>query len=294
MLKYKADFKTVIYLLLMPTILFVMWQFGETMPWVIWVPVWLTLMFFSVSAAIIAHNHNHLNMWHSKLLNRITDLWITVFYGFPIFAWIPTHNANHHKYVNKAEDDTRTYRVSEKNNLFTILTYPSLSGTWQQKRVFKYYIDIYKRNKTKFWQYTLQFTTLVAWLAIFLTLDWQKALIYVVIPQQFSLFSVLMFNYIQHIHTDEESKYNNSRNIVGSLNWFLLNNGLHTAHHMHPATHWSELPALHETIKDKIDPSLNEPSFWGYLFKTYVLSIFMPKYRSQCMRAKRLAAQAAN
>ena len=120
-------------------------------------------------------------------------------------------------------------------------------------------------------------------------LDWRKAIIYVIIPQQFSTYSVLIFNYLQHVHADEEHKYNNSRNFTGKMvNFFLLNNGIHLAHHMHPSQHWSELTEAHKAIEHKIDPRLNEKSYWTYLFRTYIVSIFIPKYRSESMRVERM------
>ncbi len=288
MLRYKADVRSIVYMII-TTILFVfMWSKGATLNTWVWTLSYVILLHFSVAVAVMAHNHNHLSMWKNKWMNVITDMWLTVFYGFPVFAWIPTHNSNHHKYVNKEEDYTKTYRFTDKNNLLTLLSYPSVSGYYQQPEVMKYWKETYKRNKEKFVLYTIQFIVLITWLIVFISLDWRKAILYVVIPQQVSLFFVLLFNYIQHVHADEETKYNSSRNWVGTLNVFLFNNGLHTIHHVYPTLHWSETPEEHEKIAHKIDPSLIETSFWGFLFKSYILSIFIPKYRTKSMRQARI------
>ena len=71
---------------------------------------------------------------------------MAVFYGFPIFSWIPTHNTNHHTHINKEEDLSRTYRKSEKNNLITLLTYPSQAGANQLNLVIDYYKELYKKK----------------------------------------------------------------------------------------------------------------------------------------------------
>jgi beta-carotene hydroxylase len=71
------------------------------------------------------------------------------------------------------------------------------------------------------------------------------------------------------------------------VNLFLFNNGYHTAHHERASMHWSEAPKMHALIAAKIDPSLIENSFWGYLARTYVLSFFWKKYSSQSMRLAR-------
>ena len=55
-------------------------------------------------------------------------------------------------------------------------------------------------------------------------------------------YSMMWFNYMQHVHCDPWSKYDHSRNITGRIfNFIVFNNGLHTVHHFNAATHWSEL-----------------------------------------------------
>ena len=73
------------------------------------------------------------------------------------------------------------------------------------------------------------------------------------------------------------------------VNFFLLNNGYHTIHHERANLHWSEAPEAHKKIAHLINPELIENSFWGYLIRTYILSAFSDKYKSQSMRHERLA-----
>ena len=121
-------------------------------------------------------------------------------------------------------------------------------------------------------------------------LDWQKALIYVIIPQQVSLNTVLVFNYLQHVHADEESEFNHSRNIVGwPLNFFLFNNGLHTIHHMHPGLHWSKTPEAHKEIAHNIREDLKENSILWFVFRVYILGVFIPTFRTNSLRLARKA-----
>jgi hypothetical protein len=69
----------------------------------------------------------------------------------------------------------------------------------------------------------------------------------------------------------------------------LLNNGLHTAHHEQMGLHWSQLPEAHAKIAHRIDPQLNEVSLGWYVIRTYVLGLFVPKFRSKSMRLERMA-----
>ena len=283
MLKYKADLFSLLYMVISTSLLIIQWSLPEFNPF-----LFAASLLMACTSFVIAHNHNHLPMWKWDFLNKITDYWLTIFYGFPPYVWVPTHNLNHHKYTNRDGDYTITYRISEKNNLFTMLSFPIVSAVFQQKPTSDYLKYQWKNNKGLFFYCISQYAFLIVFLAGAFYLDWKKALLYIVIPQQFSVQFVLIINYIQHVHCDEESKYNHSRNFLGWGNKFLLNNGLHTAHHENMGMHWSELPKAHAAIAHKIDPSLNEPSLPWYLFRVYILGVFIPKFRTKSMRLERL------
>ena len=283
MLKNIADLKTLIYLLLATTLLFVQWKFG------FYWPLYIFSLYLAIAVAVIAHNHNHVPMWKSSFLNHVTDNWITLFYGFPAFAWTPTHNKNHHKFNNRKGDYTITYRFSEANNILTLLSYPSISSYFQQSPVMNHLKGLRTTNRKKFILALLQYITLGIFLIVSLCLNWRKSLLYIVIPQQVALFVVMLFNYIQHVHADEESVYDHSRNFVsGFTNFMLFNNGYHTAHHNKASVHWSQLPEAHARIADRIAPHLNQPTIIGYLFKTYIMTPLRLSPRLSSMRLSRL------
>ena len=282
-LKEKADVKSLIYIIITTALFIAQWMWLGVNPF-----IYTWFLFMSVAVAVMTHNHNHLPMWRSKVMNVLTDWWLTVFYGFPIFAWIPTHNKNHHKFNNREGDDSITYRVSEKNNFLTLVSYPTISGYYQQKAIMVYLKEMKANNKEKFWVSISQYVVLVLWVAAALIIDWEKALLFVIIPQQVSLFSVLIFNYVQHVHANEESEWNHSRNFTGFLNFLLFNNGYHTIHHHKAGLHWNKVPEAHREIEKNIDPILLERSFWWYIFRSYILSIFIPKFRTNSMRLERM------
>src|SRR5271170_3120730 len=127
MLKYKADLKTITYLFIIALMFAGQWVYGFN------IFVYIIYLHFAVAISVITHNHNHVNIWTKKWLNILTDWWLTAFYGLPIFVWIPTHNRNHHRFINKLEDTTRTYRHTEDNGLVSVLLYPTVSGVNQLK-----------------------------------------------------------------------------------------------------------------------------------------------------------------
>lgn len=284
MLKYTADIRSVAYLCVTTALLFVQWSLPA------WNPLlWVLSLFMGIAVAVIAHNHNHVPMWKSSVLNNITDYWITLFYGFPAFAWVPTHNRNHHRFNNKDGDFTITYRVSEKNNLLTLLSYPSISSYFQQQPIREHLFSMWKKNKKNFMLAAGQYVALIAMYVVAFYIDWQKALLYVALPHQAALFSILVFNYVQHVHADEESKFNHSRNFVGPLlNIMLFNNGFHTIHHERANIHWSLLPEEHAKIAPNIAPELLERSFWGYIIRVYIVGLFMPSASTSSMRLARM------
>jgi beta-carotene hydroxylase len=288
MLKYKADIKSLIFMAITTALFAWQWYHGFDFSSVTFWLIYIVYLHFSVTVSVMTHNHNHINMWTSKPLNLLTDWWLTVFYGMPIFVWIPTHNRNHHRYNNKEGDVTRTYRHTEDNNFVSLIQYPTISGVNQMREsIIPYMSELKAKNPKQYRENWIQLGVLAAWMLIFLIWNWKKALFFVVIPQQVAQITVIVFNYVQHVHADEESEYNHSRNFMW-VNFLLLNNGYHTIHHMRANLHWSEAPAGHAKIAHLIDPELTEKSFWGYLFRTYVLSIFVPKYRSQSMRLERM------
>jgi fatty acid desaturase len=288
-LRYKADRRTLVYMAITTAILVVQWSLDGMNPF-----LYALSLFMAVSVAVIAHNHNHLPIWRSKPLNVLTDYWLTLFYGFPAFAWIPTHNKNHHALNNREGDYTITYRYSEGNNLLTLVTYPSISSYHQQKPIRDYLKALWKEDHQEFYLAALQYVVLGVFLLAAFLIDWQKALYYIFIPQQFALFSVLVFNYVQHVHAEEESEWNHSRNFTGFLNKLLFNNGYHTVHHQRAGVHWSLNAEAHAKVEHLIDDSLKERSFWWYIIRVYFLAPVFPRFRTRSMRLERIRrAQAA-
>lgn len=284
MLKNRADIKTLIFIAAISGI----WAWNWSLDELHWLPYLLSI-FSAVIVSSMVHNHVHVPMFKSKILNGIYDYWLTIVYGYPVFAWISTHNKNHHVYNNKPGDFAPPFIHSEKNNIFTLLAYPTISGSVQQKVNFKYLQTLWTKDRARCLYYYSQYAALIGIIAVALVVDWKKALLHVVIPQQIALNMVLIFNYIQHIHCDENSKYNHSRNVVSPrMNFFMFNNGYHTVHHMRPLAHWSELKALHEKVSDQIDPSLNEPSFTWMMIRMYLVAPLFPSFRGRNMREERM------
>lgn len=247
--------------------------------------------YFALACGVIAHNHNHTPTFVSKRANRVFGNWLSIFYGYPTFAWIPTHNMNHHKHVNKAGDATITWRLTNEHKLWVAATYFFVSA-YHQATPTKQFLDkareknpsLYRQCMTQwFWFVGVHVTAITA---LVLAHGWKVGLLTWVgasfVPGFFALWTIHLFNYEQHVHTDPWSEHSHSRNFVGWwLNFLLFNNGYHTAHHEHPGAHWTQLPELHARVADQIHPDLNERNMWWYWIKQYALRPFSSRFGTQ-------------
>ncbi|MFL5318317.1 MAG: fatty acid desaturase family protein [Myxococcaceae bacterium] len=272
MLRHSADVRTIAYLLLTASLSIVQWNLGHVS-----LPLYALSLFMAVTTAVISHNHNHLGIWKSRGMNLVTSYVISIYYGYPAIAWVPTHNQVHHKLNNKEGDSSRSPKYFKRNHLFALLVYPTLTGMAQTPEIFAYIRDLGKRDRKAYWMAISEFVVFFGFMAAMFLLSWKKALLFFLIPQQFALFTIQVFNYVQHVEADENSKWNHSRNFVSPvLNALLFNNGFHTVHHQKPGVHWSQTPALHAEVAKNIHPALLVKSWWGFMIYTFLLRPLIP------------------
>jgi fatty acid desaturase len=284
--RFAADYRALLWCLFMPLVAFAPYARPELVPYLSPISCYLAL-----AAGVLAHNHNHCPTFKSRPVNQAYANWLSVFYGYPTFAWIPTHNLNHHKFVNKPGDATITWRYTDRHNALVAFTYFFVSSYWQSDPI-KAYIAKAKRDNPKLHrtiltQYFLWGGAHTAFLVLAVVLHGVKTGMFVwffsfALPAFFALWTIMFFNYVQHVHADPWSEHNHSRNFTGGLlNFLLFNNGLHTAHHENPGAHWSALKAIHAEIAPHIDDRLNVPNTPWWLFKQYVLAPFFPSLGTQ-------------
>ena len=283
LLRYRADLRTLLWATAMPVV--------ALTPY--FQPQWslrLTVVscYLALAAGVIAHNHNHCPTFKNRKLNTVFGYWLSIFYGYPVFAWVPTHNLNHHKYENKAGDATITWRHTNRHNWLVASTYFYVSSYYQSDPIKAYIRNAKAGNKTLYRSIIRQY---VIWAGAHVALFsiaclhfgfWQGARIWVFafgLPAFFALWTIMLFNYIQHVHTDPWSDHNHSRSFQGKLiNFLLFNNGLHAAHHEKAGAHWSTLPALHAHLSPNIAPELQPYGFFAWCFRSYVLAPFLPSF----------------
>jgi beta-carotene hydroxylase len=237
-------------------------------------------LYNSYCSGVLTHNHNHCPTFIGRRANVAYGAWLSLFYGFPIFSWIPTHNQNHHRYVDGEGDETRTTRHSPENTLLAALTYPIASARYQLPAVLGYARESFRRHPGRRRRILFECAALVfgqlALFALAVGLHGPRAGAFVYffsvgLPALLATYFMMFTNYVQHVDCDPTSPDDHSRNFTSRFwNWFVFENGLHTVHHEHPGVHWSRLRPLHDARARRIDPRLNLPSVFAYVFRQYV------------------------
>lgn len=281
-LRHAADIRSLLWVVIAAALVALQLTRPELAPYLFWLSC-----YFALACGVMAHNHNHCPTFHSKSSNEVFGIVLSVFYGYPTFAWIPTHNLNHHKFVNRAGDATITWRYTNKHSFWIALIYPFVSGYYQAEPT-KMFIDRAREKNPKLYRRII--TQYVTWLGTHIVLlavavvahGWKTGLfawaLCCLIPALFALWTIMLFNYEQHVHTDPWSEHNHSRSFVSpTLNFLLFNNGYHAAHHEHPGVHWTKLAPLHAEMAKDIDPRLMHTSVWWYWFRQYALAWWLPQ-----------------
>ena len=276
-LRFAADRRALVWsLVLFPALPLLAFALPRTLPWLL--PFGLYLGY---CAGVLTHNHVHCPIFRGKRANELYSAWLSFFYGTPIFVWVPTHNQNHHRYLDGPGDLTRIAKLAPSDTLWAALSYPTRSAFAQASVIWSYADQARRGNLRRFRQIRVQTLTVILGhaFALSLALFWhglgRGALLYagaVLMPALFASWSMMFTNYVQHVGCDSASADNHSRNFVSAaLNWLVFEAGYHTVHHEHPGTHWSSYPALHAERAARIDPRLNERTILGYCLKTYLL-----------------------
>ena len=283
-LRNPADYRSLFWVAIAMTLVAV--QYSDP-SWVVYLsPI---SCYMAIAIGTITHNHSHRQMFHSPLANQVFGQVLTFFYGYPQLMWVPTHNLNHHHFVNKPGDATATWRFTNKHNLLVVLTYPFVSGYFQSIPIRDYVERVKAKKPSLYGRIRLQY---VLWLGLYIAAGILAAVMYhrqqtglgvylwffaVLLPAIMSSTVIMFFNFIQHVHTDAFSDHDHSRNFVGSaFNFLFFNNGYHTAHHENPALHWSDLHAEHDRISGSIDPKLNEKNLIWFMVRQYMLAPIFP------------------
>ncbi len=283
-LRHRADVRTLVWaFLLMPAAAAAQYAVPRLAGWLL--PV---SMYLAYSAGVIAHNHNHSPTFFGRRMNALLAAWISFFYGYPVFAWIPTHNENHHKHVNGPGDATSTLAMKRDSGLVAALVFPVISAAAQEPLIARFVARAKRTNPRAYAAYAVQRLVVFVGhaaalgLAVGLHGALRGALVYASAlgaPAALALWGLMFTNYVQHVDCDPASRWRRSRDFVsGWMNFFVFDNGFHTVHHERPGLHWSQTRQAHARIAHLLDPHLQESSIFAYALREYVVKAWRPRF----------------
>lgn len=272
MLRYKADRRTLLNVVLYFVVAVTPWLLWPTMnTWqiVLWVVANCLMSFI---CATIVHNTIHVPIFTKRWQNKVFQIALGFTYGHSTSAYVPGHNFSHHKYTQTPKDAIRTSKARFRINLLNQLFFFFIMSGDILKGEIRFARKMYTERPAWFRQYALEMILVIGTKVILAIINWKCFVLFVLIPHQYAAWGIVGTNYFQHDGCDEEHPYNHSRNFTGSwLNWLLFNNGYHGAHHMKPNLHWSLYPAYHAThLRPFVHASLDRKSLLSYLVATHI------------------------
>jgi fatty acid desaturase len=220
----------------------------------LWLTALVVVLFQPVQAVAIACNHyqHHLNIFTVRWLNRVYETILFLQTGTPPFLITLHHNLGHHPHYLEPEQDTLRWQRPEGSprSLFECLVKNAAGHLTWTIALGRRYPRVYRRLKM------MTAVGLVP-LAVLLYLDPLKALIVFIGPMLLAIFNVARLGFEQHAGLEMDDHLHASRNIESRLyNLVTFNSGYHTAHHVKPGLHWSQLPEFHRQLRDQIPVEL--------------------------------------
>ena len=279
LLNYREDHRSVVFVLVTLLMLLLPFVIHVGSVWV--VPWLLASSLFCFSSCIINHNHVHTPVFRDVRLNAMFGILLTFCKGHTSAGVILAHNYNHHVHNGDASDWIRPQLAGSGHGMLRLLRFVVVAVRSMARG----------RRTTGLSQLTdearrrLYLERALLWVFIpgLLVLDVNTFLVFVAIPWAVGVTLLIGVNLLQHDGCRPDSQFDHSRNFVGRTgNWFFFNNGYHTAHHIHPALHWSLLPQWHrEKVAPVIDRKLDQVSIIRYLFNNYLSGSTSPQGEKQ-------------
>lgn len=210
--------------------------------------IMVALLAFSAVPGAISHNHHHTPTFLRAGMNRGYEVILFLETGVLPLAWTIHHNLGHHKHYLEQDRDPAPWKHADGRVMSRV--YYDLAGALNMYpevfRIGRKYPELLRRFEC--WA-----VISLAVLAVFVVIDPVKALLLFVLPMPLMYIGLLDNTYMQHSDLDTASDFTASRNTTSRFyNLVSGNLGYHTAHHMKPHRHWSELPQLHAELSRQI------------------------------------------
>jgi fatty acid desaturase len=243
-LRSAADRRTLALLAVLATLDVVQWS-GLARHWLLL----LATCVLAFVACVVKHNHVHCPTFSRRTWNAAMAHALGLLTGHPTTGIITAHVVRHHQHNQTELDWVRASLVGFRWNWLNLAAFPFVSIA-RMRREKPCDLPAWHRRQPRLYRQAIaEHLVLYPVLAALLLADWRATLVYLVGPWFFGQWAIVTINLLQHQGCAAASAWDHSRNVTGRVvNWLMLNNGFHTAHHMRPGLHWSRLPSYHQTV----------------------------------------------
>lgn len=226
-------------------------------------------VFFALLSHVINHNVSHCPLFENERTNRVVSCYLTSLLGIPATAISASHIYNHHVHNNSESDWLRSTVLEKTQGPLRLVKYVvhvfSLPRLSQRAGA----DAIPQRLKQ---QIRFENIFVVAMLVTAFFISSRITFIYFVTARLCAMSCLFILNLVQHDGLELETGVNRCHNYTGRvLNFFLFKNGYHSAHHLRPGAHWSELEQLHVSlVAPSAKPSLQHTSLLRFVWGSYL------------------------
>jgi fatty acid desaturase len=238
---------------------------------------WSRVAFVTASAAMLGwisgidvgvnfHNHSHRPIFTSHFVNRWFGRFWTFSGGWPSFFWEYCHVTVHHANLLTADDWTLP-KQNDDGSFENFQRY--LFTHWPWRISIHLWNDLTARQSLR----RRSLRELGIFLALWSIPFWIDPVMAVwlwVLPHWVANAFVMNSGmYVQHsgcvVKTPARPVSHSTVFVSNFFNLTMFNIGFHLEHHDHPRVHWSELPELHERLKqDMIDGGAHVVPYGNY------------------------------
>ncbi len=263
---HPADARSVVFVATALVLMAVQWTGVARHP-----AIYVASLVFAFLACVVNHNHQHRPTLRPRGANRLFGVLITWAIGQPAKAILPMHVMNHHVHNNDEEDHVRSSLVNHRWNLVNLIVFPFVAARRYTRVKSRELRDWGRRRPQLYRELVFERWALYVPAVVMLLAAPFDTLVYIVGPWLYGQWGIIAINHVQHHGCDHDCRYNHTRNFTGRwLNWWTFNNGYHTAHHLRPNLHWTELPRLHAELAPRLAPELQERSFVAAVVRLYL------------------------
>ncbi|MET8159737.1 fatty acid desaturase [Sphaerisporangium sp. NPDC005289] len=253
---------------------------GASIPWRVASTAGVAVL-ISYNIIVVSHLFTHVPWFVSARLNAVVSLLNSINIGQSVQAYHLTHVRNHHRFNNDrigedgtTRDRSSTYRSGKDGEHSPLLRY-AVSGALDSlvgcgREIFHVHrlwrigddeeilLSLASRREPRRGRELLQIRADRAAhclsLVLFAAVSWQWALMSYLPAFFLALTMVNVQNYYRHYGADPGDRAADSVSHYSRLyNALTFNDGYHQEHHLSPGSHWSQLPAVRERFRARLD-----------------------------------------